>query len=105
AQEDTIYSIAYYQTQYRFFDLNDRDTGKYFFIDTTQAGNIWQIGTPSKTVFGSAYSTPLALITDSANAYPANNQSSFTVTIYTDDETFFSFWHRIDADSLNDGGV
>jgi len=104
-QEDTIYSIAYTQTAYRNFDLNDRDTGNYFFIDTIQLNNIWQIGTPSKTIFNSAYSTPLALVTDTLNNYPVNNGSSFSFTIYTDDATTISFWHQINCDSLSDGGV
>ena len=33
-------------------------------IDTNLIGNIWQIGTPSKTFFDSAYSVPNAIVTD-----------------------------------------
>ncbi len=105
AQEDTIYSVAYTATAYRNFDYNDRGTGNYFFIDTTQLNNIWEIGAPGKILFNSAYSSPLALVTDTMNAYPINNTSSFTFTIATDDATTISFWHQINSDSLSDGGV
>ncbi|CAN5592239.1 hypothetical protein BH11BAC1_BH11BAC1_14440 [soil metagenome] len=104
-QEDTIYSIAYTQTAFRNFDLNDRDTGNYFFFDTIQGNNIWQIGTPYKTIFNAAYSAPLALVTDTLNSYPDSNTSSFSFTIFTDDYTIISFWHQINSDSLIDGGV
>lgn len=46
-------------------------------IDTT-AGNIWQIGPPNKLVFDSAYTLPNALVTDTLNTYPNNNESAFT---------------------------
>ncbi|MDA3953800.1 MAG: transposase [Bacteroidales bacterium] len=35
---------------------------------------IWQIGTPNKTFFDSAYSSPNAIITDTVNYYPINNK-------------------------------
>jgi hypothetical protein len=101
--QDTIYSIAYSPTAYRNFYFEDRDTANYFHFNT--GNNIWQIGTPSKTVFNSAYSPALALVTDTLNPYPINNQSSFEVVIRTDDYTEISFWHRFDSDSHADGGV
>jgi hypothetical protein len=108
--QDTLYSIAYTGpcptgTAFCTYDLNDRDTSNYFFIDTTQPNNIWVIGTPAKSVFNSAYSPPLALVSDTLNPYPINNVSSFSFTIATDDLTYIHFWHRINTDSLTDGGV
>lgn len=108
--QNPIYSIAYtgscpFGTAYCIYDLNDRDTANHFFIDTNQVNNIWEIGTPTKTIFSSAYSGPLALVTDTLNAYPTNNASSFTFTIYSDDLTYIFFRHQINTDSLNDGGV
>ncbi len=103
--QDTIYSIAYTPTANRIFNLNDRDTATYFFADNSQANNIWRIGTPVKTTFNSAHSSPLALVTDTLNTYPNNNVSSFYFMLYTDDLTYINFWHRINADTLNDGGV
>lgn len=102
--QDTIYSIAYTFPQ-PVSSFEDRDTANYFYIDTTQASNLWQIGTPSKTIFNSAYSAPLALLTDTLNTYSNGNISSFEFVMRTDDATFISFWHRLNTDSLADGGV
>ena len=76
-------------------------------IDTT-AGNIWQIGTPQKTFFGIAYSSPFAIMTDTINPYPTNNLSRFTIE-YSDSSTYLGdaylgFWHKYEMDSLMDGG-
>lgn len=101
--QDTIYSWAYTISPVSNFE--DRDTMNYFYFDSTQSNNTWQIGTPLKTTFNSAYTIPYALVTDTMNSYPTNNTSSFEFTIYTDDMTFISFWHRLDSDSLTDGGV
>lgn len=102
--QDTIYSIAYNHPQ-PVSNFEDRDTANYFYIDTTQPNNLWQIGIPSKTIFNSAYSAPLALVTDTLNAYPIGNMSFFEFVVYTDDYTEISFWHRFNTDSLADGGV
>ena len=49
-------------------------------IDTiSNPNNIWQIGSPQKIVFDSAYSIPNAIVTDTINSYPLNDTSSFTV--------------------------
>lgn len=105
--QDTIYTYAWTPYMGYFYDLNDRDTiDKYFFIDTTQTNNIWQLGTPSKPIFNSAYSAPLALVTDTLNNYPNNNTSSFSFIVWTNcNWSEINFWHRINADSLKDGGV
>ena len=78
------------------------------------AGNIWQIGEPSKTIFDSAHSVPNALITDSLNVYPTLNHSSFVLEVATKPVSFLgdmskdnvavSFWYKLDSDSLLDGG-
>ena len=81
-------------------------------IDTSLVGNIWQIGSPHKTIFDSAYSRPNAIVTDTIQPYPTNNFSAFTVKIfdpawtgfYINDEDHISFWHKFDTDSLKDGG-
>ncbi len=91
----------------RLFDLNDRDTtNKYFHIDTTQSSNIWQLGTPSKFVFDSAYSPQLAFVTDTINTYPNNNTSSFSFVVWTDcNASAVYFMHRFNTDTLSDGCV
>ena len=101
--QDTIYSIAFdYPQPVSFFE--DRDTANYFHFNT-QLNNIWQIGTPSKIIFNSAFSPAFALLTDTLNTYPNGNISSFEFVIRTDDYTEISFWHRFDTDNLADGGV
>jgi len=79
-------------------------------IDTSQPGNIWQIGRPSKALFDSAHLSPFAIVTDTINPYPAGNLSSFEFTIHNDGWGLFGsipfvyFFHRWDTDSLEDGG-
>lgn len=102
--QDTIVSIAYTSPQpVSYFE--DRDTSNYFMFNPSTGINLWQIGTPSKSIFNASYSPSLALVTDTANAYLPNNLSSFDFVVLTDDYTYISFWHRYDTDSLIDGGV
>lgn len=89
--------------------INFDSTVNYIHIDTS-VQNIWQIGHPQKNLFDSAYSAPNAMITDSVNAYPANNYSffdlyvgSFNSQMYPWD-LFFDFYHKYDTDTLKDGG-
>lgn len=103
--QDTIHSIAYSGSQKSTLNFENRNHSNYFYRDTTQINNLWQFGTPSKKIFKSAYSTPIALVTDTLNSYPNENKSSFEFVIRTDDYTLISFWHRFDTDSLADGGV
>jgi hypothetical protein len=102
--QDTIYSIAYTFPQ-PFSNFEDRDAANYFYINTNQTNNLWQIGSPSKSVFNSAYSPSLAFVTDTVNTYANGNISSFEFVVQSDDATFISFWHRLNTDSLADGGV
>ena len=108
--QDTLYAIAYtggcpFGTAYCTYDFDDRDTAHHFYVDTSQTNNIWQIGIPSKNIFNTAHSPQFSLITDSLNTYPINNISSFSFTLRSDDWTEINFWHRINSDQLNDGGV
>ena len=72
--------------------------------------NIWQIGTPAKNYFDSAYSVTNAIVTDTLNHYPINNHSYFDLYI-----GFFNFKmypysisleinHKFETDTLKDGG-
>ena len=77
---------------------------------SNDTGNIWQICTPHKTFFNSAYSGSKAMVTDSTNYYPKNNHSYFDVVIrYTNNNFigygfFLDIKHRFDTDTLKDGG-
>jgi len=105
--QDTIFSIAWSPYAGYFFDLNDKDTAnKYFNFDTTQVNNIWQLGVPQKLTFDSAYSSPLAFVTDTLNNYSNNNTSSILFTVSSDCNWFeINFMHRINTDTLIDGGT
>ncbi|MFA5195647.1 MAG: T9SS type A sorting domain-containing protein [Bacteroidales bacterium] len=81
----------------------------YIHIDTSSQ-NLWQIGHPQKIFFDSAYSNPLAIVTDTVNNYPINNHSYFDLYIgdfnfdsgYYGD-MFIGFWHKFGTDTLKDG--
>jgi hypothetical protein len=75
----------------------------------TAASNIWQIGLPVKTFFGTSHSAPFAVMTDSINPYPVNNLSRFTVSIDSSQwgmfpDAYISFWHKYETDAGKDGG-
>ncbi len=66
---------------YQYFEMGTPPT-TYFYplkiqIDTSQQGNIWQIGRPQKILFNLAFSIPNAIVTDTLNTYPINDTSSF----------------------------
>jgi hypothetical protein len=72
------------------------------------AGNIWQVGQPSKTFFDSAYSPKNAAVTDTVNSYPVNSYSYFDVIIHDNDYfnfmSMFSFKHKYNTTKGKDGG-
>lgn len=79
-------------------------------IDTS-SGNLWQIGTPQKSYFGDAYSSPNAILTDTINTYSVSNHSSFILKFANDYDytetwnyTDIEFWHKFQMDSLHDYG-
>lgn len=83
---------------------------EYLVIDTSSQ-NIWQIGEPNKIFFDSAYSIPNAIVTDTLNFYPINNNSYFDLKIgafnYDDGypyDIFIEIKHKFDTDTLKDGG-
>ena len=78
-----LYNPIFGQNWILFNFEQDTNCGKYFYIDSADVNNIWQIGKPEKTTFTTAYSAPNALITDTTNPYPTNNVSSFIL------------WHKL----------
>lgn len=64
------------------FEFEDTVTTSVVHIDTVNyPGNIWQIGTPQKTVFNAAYVGSRAIVTDTVNTYPINDTSVFYMKI------------------------
>src|ERR1700747_2873685 len=61
--------------------VNENDTCHNLYDDTiSNPLNIWQIGSPHKPVFASAYTNPNVIVTDTANHYPVNDTSSFIIS-------------------------
>lgn len=90
------------------------DNGQYlerFSPDTVANANcIWQIGTPSKAVFTSAHSGSRAMVTDSLNAVPANDTSTFLFYHILDSTAPFhyftvSFYQQMHGDSSDFGMI
>ena len=66
----------------------------------------WQIGIPSKVLFDSAYSVTNAIVTDTLVNYPLNASMHFDLQVQNNipHGNLIEFWHKLDSDSLLDGG-
>jgi hypothetical protein len=80
------------------------EAGQHGITIDTQANNLWQIGKPDKSQFNSAHSIPNAIVTDTIQPYPPNNNSSFIFPVVFDAVNMLSFWHKMDTDSGHAGG-
>jgi hypothetical protein len=76
-------------------------------IDTSSF-NLWKIGNPHKIIFNSIIDDDKVIVTDTILNYPINNTSKFTYKSYYNLINSYnfniSFKHRIDSDTLKDGG-
>ena len=95
----------YYPVDTIFFEYN---TIPFQIQPATE--NCWQVGRPSKTSFKSAYSEPLAMVTDTLHPYPVNSNSSFSfvipsVLVQSFFTTYFQFYHQYDTDTIQDYGT
>lgn len=98
-----------------FYTLNFEDTFElhHLRIDTlTNQNNLWQVGSPQKTFFTSAFSTPNVIVTDTINSYPTNDTSSFIIVNVASGSGFV--WphtvilageYNVNSDSLTDYGT
>lgn len=73
-------------------------------IDTSNINNIWQIGKPQKTIFNQAKTQPNAIVTDTTNTYPVNNNSVFYVNYSNYNCAYFEGYYYCDTDT-NDYGT
>ncbi len=84
------------------------DTISQFVIIDTAANNTWQRGITEKCFFGNYWSDHKSMVTDTLNAYPSNNLSTFIFKFpfFVGDVLGFYLGidMRLDADSLRDGG-
>jgi len=91
------------------FSENSSNVISGIIIDTAYKSNIWQTGKPVKAKFNESYLSPRALMTDTANFYPPDNNSTFMIKIVPPVGFFWGgmgimFTHRIDTDTLFSGG-
>ena len=109
-----IFSALFVHSQVDWGTVTFDDTTwvNYVFIDTINyPDNIWQIGSPEKTIFDESYSLPNSIVTDTIYSYPINNTSVFTVRYITPNPpmgdweiTAIQFIYQIDADQDSDFG-
>ncbi len=96
-------------TEFNWDTITFETPYQYLEIDTSSL-NIWEIGTPNKVFFDTAFSIPKAIITDTSNTYPVNNYSFFDLYIgnynvdWYPDDIFIEIKHKFDTDTLKDGG-
>lgn len=81
-------------------------------IDTvSNPNNCWEIGTPNKATFDSAYNSAKAILTKLNTTYPVNDTSSFIISHQADYalDLFGYMWinayYKIDSDTLTDCGT
>lgn len=108
-----LISCNIYSQVYDSYDIafeNPEFTSRIKF-DSTGGNCIWQIGSPQKSFFSSAYSEPNAIITDTVNPYPINDTSAFYIkhlsgTGYDARQgVTIAGYYKVDCDSLNDFGT
>jgi hypothetical protein len=94
------------------FDNSSAHWSTFLIIDTiTNPDNIWQVGTPQKTVINSAYSSPNVIITDTINPYPANDTSVFIFNVIDHGGYAYAFtaelsgYYKVNSDTLKDYGM
>ena len=92
-----------------FLGIYDLDSCKlenpchFLEIDTLNQ-DIWQIGTPSKSFFDTAYSFSRAVMTDTVNAYDTSKHSYFEIGFPISNLSLIvGFKHKYQTDSLLDG--
>lgn len=100
--------------QYSLGTITFENVFSNLYIDTIQPNNIWQIGRPQKILLDSSDTKPNAIITDTINAYPINNTSSFIVKILQEGWAWSPNWpgpfayiefvHKYNTDTIIDGG-
>ena len=88
--------------------MSFEDPGSLLHLDSIYPTGCWQVGTPAKPVFTSAYSEPNVLVTDTILPHAASTTCYAEYSTTVDDEgnigRWISFRHRMDMDSLGSFG-
>lgn len=97
------------QEFYQYFDGADTTANNSIFMQIdTSSSNIWQIGSPQKYIFDSAFSSPNVIVSDTVQYYPTNNSSRFQYTVIpweTWGVLAIQWMQKLDIDPSGDGGV
>ena len=98
-----------------YYDISFEGTGLYESDSrhelVVEPMGLWQVGSPDKTIFTEAFTLPNAIVTDTANAYPVNANSSFILKHVADlgfgmpSMVEFGGKYQVDSDSLTDYGT
>ncbi len=108
-----LYSLSVNAQIQPFLGIFDLDSCNFettcqIFKPDTSATNVWKVGTTTKPFFGTAYSPPNALMTDTLNPYPTSNHSWFDLVLPNNMYYYLgmivSFRHKYQTDIGNDGG-
>lgn len=93
---------------YQYFDGADTLSNSIQIELDTTGTNIWQVGSPQKTIFSSAATTPNALLTDTIKFYPPNDSSSFQFVLNNTNYLWailaIQWKQKLDMDA-GDGGI
>lgn len=101
--------LTYGQFEYPFDTLDFESPYEYILLNSDSA-NLWQIGAPQKSWLNTPTSGVNAIVTDTVAFYPNNNHSYFDLQIgffnhpAFDINCFVMFSHKLDSDTLHDGG-
>lgn len=97
------------QVFYQYFDGADTNSSGSIMVNIPQdTTNVWQIGSPQKTIFDSAGTRPYALVTDTLALYPAGNTSQvyLSVPMWINWGIFALRWkQKLDMVPDHDGGI
>src|ERR1051325_7070822 len=99
-------TYAQWQDTARKATCNLDDTCQFIISIDSVHGKYWHIGTPHKSFFGEAYSKPVAIMTDTVNAYVPGTKTYFDLII---PNAFgfaveISFKHKFQTSLHKDGG-
>lgn len=95
-----------------YLNLEDSIKLQHLNIDTvSNSFNSWQVGTPQKSIFSSAFSVPNAIVTSLLNPYPIYDTSIFLITNIAEGgfagphTAILEGQYYVNSDSLNDYGT
>ncbi len=104
------FAIFFFTSNAQQFNDFEQEANLDIHLGPDSQDSIWQIGSPQKTFFNSAFSEPNALVTDVFNTYPPYHSSSFHVdfseiSLQTFPFIQISWQQKLDFESGADGAM